>query len=472
MQFVGGAADRISIPLTTASTSTITGALTVAGGVGIAGAVNVSGTGIVYNGSTSGSTILKAAAAAGSTTITMPASSGTLALTSDIITAKKQEFTATAAQTTFTITNGYAVGSVQVFANGIALAAADYTATNGTTVVLTEARVAGDNIIVSSGGAFQAGGGGTTTNALTFSTGLSLNSGTTFDGSAAKTVSLATSGASAGTYGNNYVGGSYIYLPQITVDAYGRITSVSANYVSVGGGTTLPSQTGNAGKYLTTDGTTLSWATVATAGGSPGWYSMISTTSGITSLSVPTAYDGTNTNMAYVKLFVGGEDSSYNTGSQPSNGMWSMYSNSGTFNTYTNTDSSPGLSGSTISINSGSGGVRFAIAPKYVSPSSGQIQSSTPSSYSGSSFNSMNGWSGPPSYYSNKAWFGIVVVDFSSVTATAVNCTVHETKSSSGKTYFAISMTDTQCATAASGSNVCTFNTSVTMRSFSYYTYG
>ena len=45
-------------------------------------------------------------------------------------------FTATAAQTTFTVTGGYSVGLVDVFINGVKLAAADFTATNGTTVVL------------------------------------------------------------------------------------------------------------------------------------------------------------------------------------------------------------------------------------------------------------------------------------------------------------------------------------------------
>lgn len=45
-------------------------------------------------------------------------------------------FTATANQTTFTVTGGYSVGLVDVFINGVKLAAADFTATNGTTVVL------------------------------------------------------------------------------------------------------------------------------------------------------------------------------------------------------------------------------------------------------------------------------------------------------------------------------------------------
>jgi hypothetical protein len=64
-----------------------------------------------------------------------------------------QEFTATGGQTTFTVTGTYIVGSVLVFVNGIQMNSVDYTASNGTTVVLTEARVAGDTVrVVSSVG--------------------------------------------------------------------------------------------------------------------------------------------------------------------------------------------------------------------------------------------------------------------------------------------------------------------------------
>jgi hypothetical protein len=48
-----------------------------------------------------------------------------------------QTYTATASQTTFTVTGGYIVGLVDVFINGVRLTSADFTATNGTTVVLT-----------------------------------------------------------------------------------------------------------------------------------------------------------------------------------------------------------------------------------------------------------------------------------------------------------------------------------------------
>jgi hypothetical protein len=50
-----------------------------------------------------------------------------------------QSFTATANQTSFTISGGYTVGLVDVYLNGAYLNTASYTASNGTTVVLTDA---------------------------------------------------------------------------------------------------------------------------------------------------------------------------------------------------------------------------------------------------------------------------------------------------------------------------------------------
>jgi hypothetical protein len=54
----------------------------------------------------------------------------------------RTSFTATAGQTTFSAT--YTVGYVEVFLNGVLLNAVDYTASNGTTVVLAVAAGAGD----------------------------------------------------------------------------------------------------------------------------------------------------------------------------------------------------------------------------------------------------------------------------------------------------------------------------------------
>jgi hypothetical protein len=59
----------------------------------------------------------------------------------------------------------------------------------------------------------------------------------------------------------------------VTLSSTGTLTlpvsgDIVRNGVSVlgGGGTTLPSQSGNSGKYLTTNGSSLSWATVAGGG--------------------------------------------------------------------------------------------------------------------------------------------------------------------------------------------------------------
>jgi hypothetical protein len=59
------------------------------------------------------------------------------------------EFTATAGQTTFSVPS-YTVGYLNVFQNGVRLGAADFTATNGTTVVLASAAAAGDLITTES----------------------------------------------------------------------------------------------------------------------------------------------------------------------------------------------------------------------------------------------------------------------------------------------------------------------------------
>ncbi len=56
------------------------------------------------------------------------------------------ELTATAAQTTFTPAGGYLPGYIDVFMNGVLLDSSDYTATNGSTVVLTAAAALDDEI--------------------------------------------------------------------------------------------------------------------------------------------------------------------------------------------------------------------------------------------------------------------------------------------------------------------------------------
>lgn len=108
-------------------------------------------------------------------------------------------FTATANQTTFTVTGGYTVGLVDVFINGVKLAAADFTATNGTTVVLgTGTGVENIVEIVKYVSAF--------TTAVETTRTLTIN-GTTYDLSANRTWSItnATLGAQPQLNGTGFV---------------------------------------------------------------------------------------------------------------------------------------------------------------------------------------------------------------------------------------------------------------------------
>jgi hypothetical protein len=74
-----------------------------------------------------------------------------------------QDYTATAAQTTFTVTGGYTVGQLAVYYNGSKLASAEFTASNGTTFVLATACQVNDivqAVVEITGGGI--GGSGTT----------------------------------------------------------------------------------------------------------------------------------------------------------------------------------------------------------------------------------------------------------------------------------------------------------------------
>jgi hypothetical protein len=104
-----------TITNTATSVSTTTGALQVAGGVGVSGSLYANK---VY-------------------------ANGTQLLPTSI-----QEFTASAGQTTFTVSGGYASGQILVYANGVLLGSSDYTAADNSTVVLTPARRVNDLIKV------------------------------------------------------------------------------------------------------------------------------------------------------------------------------------------------------------------------------------------------------------------------------------------------------------------------------------
>ena len=115
------------------------------------------------------------------------------------------QFTATAGQTTFTPSGTYQVGFLNVIRNGSQLAPTDFTATNGTTVVLANACVAGDVVVIevynvtSVVNGFPTTGG-TITGATVFNSTISVGGAATITGATALGSSLTIGGAGASAY--------------------------------------------------------------------------------------------------------------------------------------------------------------------------------------------------------------------------------------------------------------------------------
>jgi hypothetical protein len=147
---------------------------------------------IALPGATSGTVTMTPAATAGTTAITIPATSGTLVTTGD---------TGTVTSTMIadgTIVNGDISASAAIDVSKLAASTI-----SGVTL--------GNNL-----------------NSLTAGTGLS---GTAYNGSAARTWTLAASGVTAGSYGGATA------IPVLTIDTYGRVTAASTSSISVGDGT-------------------------------------------------------------------------------------------------------------------------------------------------------------------------------------------------------------------------------------------
>jgi hypothetical protein len=123
------------------NTQVMTGSVNITGSFRSIGPMTVSGSAIV-TGSLTALSLIKV----GGTSTQYLMADGSTSLFPDLSSSirSEQTYTATANQTTFTVTGGYVVGLVDVYVNGVKYAPADYTATNGTTVVLTEGVVAGD----------------------------------------------------------------------------------------------------------------------------------------------------------------------------------------------------------------------------------------------------------------------------------------------------------------------------------------
>ena len=134
------------------------------------------------------------------------------------------------------LTLSYIVGKEQVYLNGVLLArTSDYTASNGTSITSLAALTAGDILEVITFTPFEVA---------------NVLAPTLFDAKGDILVATAADTAGKLTVGSN---GQFL-----------KANSSTATGLEWAAVDALPSQTGNTGKYLTTDGSTATWASVTT----------------------------------------------------------------------------------------------------------------------------------------------------------------------------------------------------------------
>jgi hypothetical protein len=148
-------------------------------------------------------------------------------------------FTATAGQTTFTVS--YTVNYIDVFRNGSKLAVTDYTATNGTSIVLNTGANVGDTVETVAYSALSLSTG--VTSFSTGTTGLTPTSGT---GAITLAGTLAT--ANGGTNLTGFTSGGALYATSTSALTTGTLPVAS-------GGTGVTTSTGTGSTVLSTSPT-------------------------------------------------------------------------------------------------------------------------------------------------------------------------------------------------------------------------
>lgn len=201
----------------------------------------------------------------------------------------KQSFTATAGQTTFTITGGYTAGLIDIYLNGVFLTGTSVTASNGTTVVLTNAAEVGDILDVTMFSVLNTGFvSGTTDNILEGTTNLYFT-----NTRARAAISLTTTGTSGAATYNSTTGVLNIPAYQGGVISFntrtGAITLSSGDITTALGYT--PYNSTNPSGYTTNTGTVTSVAalTIGTTGTDITSSVATGTTTAVITLNVPTA---------------------------------------------------------------------------------------------------------------------------------------------------------------------------------------
>ena len=160
--------------------------------------------------------------------------------TSGLASYTRTSFTATASQTTFTVT--YTVGYLQVYVNGVLLNATDYTASNGTSVVLATGCNTGDIVetIAYTTTTVAVAGGSNTQVQYNSSGSLAGSANMTFDGTTLSASALAATGSTTGSstkgaisYGTlGYSDVNHLATFQSAVDSYSQIEIQNTNATS------------------------------------------------------------------------------------------------------------------------------------------------------------------------------------------------------------------------------------------------
>lgn len=243
------------------------------------------------------------------------------------------EFTATAGQTSFTVPS-YTAGYINVFRNGVRLGSADFAATTGTSVVLTNAATAGDLVMTESfyvssvSNAFPQSGGtinavsnatpliiqnnGTTSATFTSSGLLNINSGSFTQAVGSLNVGGTGTSGWIGQFGNAAGTTAVLLGVRNSLAAIGSQGATTMALNPDGGQITMPSQSAFIAYMTTTStATTIPFNATSLNRGShfnTSTYTYTAPAQGLYTFTVIIAYDGnsTNPNASYIALSVNG----------------------------------------------------------------------------------------------------------------------------------------------------------------------
>ena len=179
----------------------------------------------------------------------------------------RESFTATAGQTSFG-TSGYQIDHLDVYLNGVKLAAADYTATNGSDIVLTSGAAVNDILEMVAFETFtianQSFTGTTTVDTLVVTNTVDGRD-VSVDGAKLDTIPIiSTSSTPSFTAKSDGTTDGYIQL-NCSQNSHGIKLKSPPHSANASYTLTFPNDDGNAGQFLKTDGSGgLSWATDST----------------------------------------------------------------------------------------------------------------------------------------------------------------------------------------------------------------